>query len=192
MKIIAIDGHPGVDRFVTALIDRYLDAAVDAGAEAAKFTLREMDFDPILHEGYKRRQEWEPDLAAAAQAVRDSDHLLLGFPMWWGGQPALLKGFFDRVFLPGYAFKYHQHDPMWDRLLKGRSADVFITADTPAFFLRLAYGAPVFRQVKGQILGFSGFKPVRQYYFAPIRKKQPEDFKRWLDKAERLGRNLMR
>jgi len=191
VKITAIDGHPGTDRLVTALMDRYLTAAVDAGAEVTKLNLRDMEFDPILYEGYKKRQEWEPDLAMAAQSIQDCDHLLLGFPLWWGAQPALLKGFFDRVFLPGYAFKYHKKDPMWDRLLKGRSAHVFITADTPEFFLRLSYGAPVFRQMKGQILGFSGFKPVKQYYFAPIRKKQPQDFEKWLKKAEALGRKVV-
>lgn len=192
MKITAIDGHPGTDRLVTALMDRYLTAAVDAGAEVTKFNLRDMEFDPILYEGYKKRQDWEPDLAKAAQSIQVSDHLLLGFPLWWGAQPALLKGFFDRVFLPGYAFKYHKNDPMWDRLLKGRSADVFITADTPEFFLRLSYGAPIFRQMKGQILGFSGFKPVKQYYFAPIRKKQPQDFEKWLKKVEVLGRKVVK
>jgi len=192
VKITAIDGHPGTDRLVTALMDRYLTAAVDAGAEITKFNLRDMEFDPILYEGYKKRQDWEPDLAKSAQSIQDSDHLLLGFPLWWGAQPALLKGFFDRVFLPGYAFKYHKNDPMWDKLLKGRSADVFITADTPEFFLRLSYGAPIFRQMKGQILGFSGFKPVKQYYFAPIRKKQPEDFEKWLKKAEVLGRKVVK
>jgi len=173
-------------------MDRYLAAAVDAGAEVTKFNLRDMEFDPILYEGYKKRQDWEPDLAKAAQSIQDSDHLLLGFPLWWGTQPALLKGFFDRVFLPGYAFKYHKNDPMWDRLLRGRSADVFITADTPKFFLRLSYGAPIFRQMKGQILGFSGFKPVNQYYFAPIRKKQPQDFEKWFKKAESLGRKVVK
>ena len=192
MKITAIDGHPGTDRLVTALLDRYLTAAVEAGAEVTRFNLRDMEFDPILYEGYKKRQDWEPDLAKAAQSIQDSDHVLLGFPLWWGAQPALLKGFFDRVFLPGYAFKYHKNDPMWDRLLKGRSADVFITADTPEFFLRLSYGAPIFRQMKGQILGFSGFKPVKQYYFAPIRKKQPQDFEKWLKKAEALGRKVVK
>ncbi len=190
MKITAIDGHPGTDRFVTALMERYLNAASEAGAEVTRYTLRDMKFDPILHEGYKARQDWEPELAAAAKSIQEADHLLLGFPMWWGSQPALLKGFFDRVFLPGYAFKYHENDPMWDRLLKGRSADVFITSDTPEIYLRLFYGAPIFRQMKGQVLGFSGFKPIRQYYFAPIRKQKPQNFERWLNKAERLGRKI--
>ncbi len=188
MKITAIDGHPGTSRLVTALMDRYLEAAEAAGAEVTRFALRDMDFDPVLHEGYKQRQEWEPDLKRAAQSIQDCDHLLLGFPMWWGGQPASLKGFFDRVFLPGFAFKYHENDPMWDRLLTGRSAQVFVTSDTPKFFLKLSYGAPVFNQIKKQVLGFSGFKPVKLNYFAPIRKKGPKDFEPWLKKAETLGR----
>lgn len=188
MKITAIDGHPGTDRLVSALLERYLSSAERAGAQITRVILRDMDFDPILHEGYREIQALEPDLEAARDAITDCDHLIIGFPMWWGGQPALLKGFFDRVFLPGYAFKYHANNPLWDRLLAGRSADVFITADTPKWYFSLFHGAPILRQMKGQILGFSGFKPVRQFYFAPVRKATDAQKDKWLNTAEARGR----
>ncbi len=187
MKLVAIDGHPGQNGTSTGLLEHYCEGAQSAGWDVQSIVLRDMSFDPILHDGYRQRQAWEPDLEHAMEAIQGCDHLVLAFPMWWGGQPALLKGFFDRTLLPGVAFKYHDNDPFWDRLLAGRSADVIITADTPRFFLRWSYGEPIVKQIKKQVLGFCGFKPVRVHYYAPIRKQKQKRIERWQRQAQKLG-----
>lgn len=45
--------------------------------------------------------ELEEDLVKAQELIRWADHLVFVYPIWWGTMPAVLKGFFDRVFLPG-------------------------------------------------------------------------------------------
>lgn len=192
MHILALDAHPAQNAFSSALLDRFCNGAESTGAKVSRHVLRDMQFDPILHEGYRKRQEWEPDLAAFADELLACDHLALSFPMWWGGQPALLKGFIERVFLPGVTFKYHKDDPFWDRLMTGKSADVIITADTPKPFLRFVYGSPILKQMRGQVLGYCGFKPLRQHYFAPVRGRTAEQRLKWLEKAERLGSKAVR
>lgn len=185
MKVFALDAHPGADGFSKKLLTSYLDGA--KGTDVTSMALRDMDFDPILHEGYRKRQDWEPDLQRAMDALLACDHFVLAFPMWWGSQPALLKGFFDRALLPGVAFKYHENDPLWDRLLSGRSATALITGDTPGWFLRFKYGNPIIKQIKGQVLGFCGFKPARIRYYAPIRKQKDATLNKWLAQEERMG-----
>jgi NAD(P)H dehydrogenase (quinone) len=75
--------------------------------------------------------------------------------------PALLKGFLDRCWLPGFAFKYHTHDSFWDRLLIGRSARIIVTSDAPTLYnLIVNFNAPV-RVMKNMVLGFCGFRPVK-------------------------------
>ena len=192
MKITAIDGHPGTDRLVTALMDSYLGASEENGAAVTRFALRDIEFDPVLHEGYRQRQDWETGLNEIIESIKDCDHLLIGFPMWWGTMPASLKGFFDRTFLPGVAFKYHKNDPFWDKLFSGKSADVIITADTPGFYFKFRYGSAVQKIMKNQILGFTGFKPIKQYYFAPVRKRAPKDFEGWKNKMIRRGDSVAR
>lgn len=189
MKIVALDGHPGHNAFSSSLLNSYCDGITRSDAELIRFNLRDMDFDPVLHEGYNERQDWEPDLEAAINAILECDHFVLSFPMWWGSQPAILKGFFDRAFLPGVAFKYQENSPLWDRLMAGKSADVIITADTPKPFLHLMYGAPILKQIRKQVLDFSGFKPVRVRYFAPIRKQTDKKLTQWLGAAEQFSKS---
>jgi NAD(P)H dehydrogenase (quinone) len=169
MRILLIDGHAETGRLSSHLLDLY-QSALPVGVEVVRIALSELDFDPILHGGYARRQAWEPDLERAAAAIERCDHLVLAFPMWWGGEPALLKGFLDRVFLPHFSFRYHEKGSMWDGLLEGRSADLLVTMDTPGFFLRFAYSNSIIHRMRKQIFAFCGFKPVRFHAFGPVRR----------------------
>ncbi|MEO0700296.1 MAG: NAD(P)H-dependent oxidoreductase, partial [Pseudomonadota bacterium] len=144
---------------------------------------RDMEFTPILRHGYLKRTDWEPDISALAEAFDACDHAVFAFPMWWGAEPAELKGLLDRMLLPGFAFANHEDDPWWDKLLQGRSADVIITMDTPPFFLRLMYGNSIIHRWKKQVLGFVGFKPVRVAAFGPVKDGSAEkSLEKWRKK----------
>ena len=160
MNVLLIDGHPDEGRYASHLLEAYR-AALPTSASVTLVALRDLAFDPNLAHGYRQRTEWEPDLRHLAELLDACDHLALSFPMWWGAEPATLKGLLDRLFLPGFTFAYHDNDTWWDRNMAGRSADVIITMDTPPFFLRLAYGNSIIHRWKKQVLGFAGFKPVR-------------------------------
>ncbi|MEM1066601.1 MAG: flavodoxin family protein, partial [Pseudomonadota bacterium] len=74
-------------------------------------------------------------------------------------------------------------------LLTGRSARVLITSDTPRLFLRVAYGDAILRQIRGQVLGFVGFKPVKITFFAPASDPKPGAVDRLLAEMDGLGRD---
>ena len=186
-RVVMIDGHNAPGRLSAALLDAYA-AGLPAGTEIERFCVPEMDFEPDLKGGYTVLIDWEPDLLRLAEAIDACDHLVIAFPMWWGAEPARTKGLIDRLLLPGYAFAYHQDDPWWDRLLEGRSADLIVTMDTPPLFLRLAYGDAVIRRWRGQILGFTGFAPVRVFRFGPVRKGgAARTFDKWTAKLRKAA-----
>lgn len=174
MRVLVIDGHPDEGRLLTALLDRYA-AALPAEAEVERIAVRDLAFEPNLRRGYAAVQEWEPDLIKFAQALDAADHVVIGFPMWWGAEPALAKGLIDRILIPGYAFRYHKDDPMWDGLLAGRSADIVVTMDTPTWYLRIAYGDAVIKRWKRQVLGFAGMKPLRAFRLGMTRRGGAEN-----------------
>lgn len=186
-RILVLSGHPNGQSFAAALANAYGDAAQQAGAEIRRHDLSAMAFDPDLPTGYKTTPPLEADLQAFWDDLVWSQHFVLVHPLWWGGMPARLKGVFDRVLLPGTAFRYRKGNPMPEKLLKGRSARLVLTSDTPDWFFRLAYGAAYLRQARGQVLGMVGFAPLRFSHIAPLHGSTPEFRQKALADLARLG-----
>jgi NAD(P)H dehydrogenase (quinone) len=186
-RILMIFGTPKATGLCHALGDAYTEGARGKGHVVRQLKLGELSFDPVLRDGYDQGQHLEPDLLEAQRQIHWAEHLVFVYPVWWGGLPALLKGFFDRVFLPGFAFKYRGRSHAWDKLLSGRTADLLVTLDTPPWYFRWIYGAPAHRQMTRTILGFSGVKTRRLAEFAPVRPSSEAQRQSWLQRAERLG-----
>ena len=107
-KILLIDGHPDETRLTSALMSACTSGAEEAGYQVSQIVIRELAFEPNLQFGYKQRLELEPDLLAAIDAIKTCDHMVWVHPVWWGGLPALPKGFIDRTFLPSIMFDYNE------------------------------------------------------------------------------------
>lgn len=187
-KILVVLGHPDTKSLCATLSRDYVRGARAAGAAVKQLVLSRLKFDPILHDGYKTVQSLEPDLLRAQKLILWADHLVFVYPMWWGSMPALLKGFFDRVFHPGFAFKFATKDAyLWDKLLTGRSGRVMITSDGPPVAIRLLYSNPAIQAIKGMTLEFCGVAPVRVSQFGPVKHATAARMHLWRRKAEDLG-----
>lgn len=190
MKILLLDGHPDEGRLTTHLLDAYCKA-LPASAQVTRVAVRDLAFTPTLRHGYRQRTEWEPDLARLAELLDACDHLAIAFPMWWGSEPAELKGLIDRLFLPGFVFAYHDNNAWWDKLMGGRSADLIATMDTPPFILKLFHGNALIRRWKGQVLGFCGFAPVRTLALGPVgQRTPPRNLQRWERKLAKMAGSI--
>lgn len=189
-KIAIINGHPNKDSFNFGIMDAYKAGARESGAEIKEIAIANLRFDPNLRFGYQKRMELEPDLVRAWEIIQWADHLVWVHPVWWGGLPALTKGFIDRLFLPGFAYQYRKNSVWWDRLLKGKTAHIMTTLDQPGWYYRLMYGRPSVNQLKKSTLEFCGVKPVKVTYIGIIRNSEDEQRSKWLEKAKGLGRSL--
>ncbi|WP_160138622.1 NAD(P)H-dependent oxidoreductase [Chryseobacterium sp. c4a] len=189
-KIAIINGHPNKDSFNFGVTEAYKNGALEAGAEVKEITIAELNFNPNLQFGYQKRMELEPDLLNAWEIIQWADHLVWVHPVWWGGLPALMKGFIDRLFLPGLAYKYRENSLWWDKLLKGKTAHIITTIDQPGWYYRLMYGRPSVNQLKISTLEFCGVKPVKVTYLGIIRTSNEDQRKTWLKKVKSLGQKL--
>jgi len=166
-KIFILLGHPDKDSFNCTLADEYERGAEEAGLEVRRMNLADLNFDPILHHGYRLVQELEPDLVLFQDNMRWCNHFVVFYPSWWSTMPALLKGLFDRTWLPGFAYKF-TGEFSWQRLLKGKSAMMVVTSDTIPLAQRIIFGDTT-NELKSGILWFAGFGPIRVRKFGYLK-----------------------
>ncbi len=186
-RTLVILGHPATNSLCGAMADAYVETARAAGHEVRLIRLGEQGFDPVLHQGYEKIQPLEASLQSVQADILWAQHLVFVYPTWWGAMPALLKGFFDRAFLPGFAFKYRENSSMWDRLLAGRSAHLLVTMDSPPWYYRFVSRMPGHQQMKKTILEFCGIKPVAITSFGPVRGSTAETRNQWINTVKTLA-----
>ncbi|WP_157268521.1 NAD(P)H-dependent oxidoreductase [Azohydromonas aeria] len=186
-KVLVIAAHAPGESLGAALAEAYADQARHLGHAVTHLNLNELRFDPVLRRGYRVEQALEPDLTAAQESIRNAGHLAFIYPVWWGSVPAVLKGFIDRVFLPGFAFKYQPGKSFPEQLLKGRSAHVVATMDTPPWYFRWIYWAPGLRQMKKNTLEFCGIRPVKTLALGPVLGSSGKRREQWMGRVRELA-----
>lgn len=186
-KILIINGHPNKESFNYALAGAYQDGAIKAGASVSVIHVGELQFNPNLQFGYTKRMDLEPDLLDSLEKIKAADHLVWIHPVWWGGMPAIMKGFIDRLFLPGLTYQYRENSVWWDKLLTGKTARIITTLDQPGWYYRLMFGRPSVNQLKKSTLEFCGVKPVKLTYVGIIKTANPEKRQHWINQIYNLG-----
>ena len=190
MNILIINGHPNKQSYNYALAEAYKEGVQKTSAKLSTINIGELSFNPNLQFGYQQRTEIEPDLKVAIEKIKNANHIVWIFPMWWYGYPAIMKGFIDRTFLPGIAFKPVKGKAFPEKLLKGKTARIIITSDSPRWYDFLFMKSPAINQFRKGTLNFCGIKPVKVTYIAPIKNSSTEFRKQWLNAVTILGEKL--
>jgi NAD(P)H dehydrogenase (quinone) len=186
-KIVLLLGNPDTETFTGAIADHYQAAAEDAGHEVVRFNIGEMQFDPILHKGYKVIQELEPDLLKLQDAIRNCDHLVIIYPNWWCTMPAILKGLFDRMWIPGFAFNFDKQTKKLIQRLKGKTGRTIVVAGTHSPLKTWWLFGDYTNEIQHGILGFSGIN-ASVCTFGPSEKVSEAKKSQWLREVEALGK----
>jgi putative NADPH-quinone reductase len=187
MNILLIQGHPDKESYNSALAEAYKKGAISSGAEVREIVIAELTFNPNLEFGYRKRTELEPDLLKAQESIKWANHIVWIYPVWWGSVPALMKGFLDRVLLPGFAFKKREGSVWWDKYLTGKTSRIICTMDQPVWYYRWMNGRPSHVAMKKLTMNFIGIKKVRISAIGSLRLSKDQFREKWLRKVEKLG-----
>ncbi|WP_395748730.1 NAD(P)H-dependent oxidoreductase [Prosthecobacter sp.] len=182
--VLVIDAHPRADSFCSGVVAAVANGASSASHEVRWLALRELTFD-LSYKG----QPLESSLVHTRQELLWAEHLIFVYPIWWGTMPALLKGWLDRVLLPGFAFE-EREDGGWEGLLGGRSATLIATMDTPRWIFSAILHSCSIRALRDATLRFCGISTVRTLLFSPIRTSTPAQRQHWLAQAAQTGSQL--
>ncbi|PLR67604.1 NAD(P)H-dependent oxidoreductase [Bacillus sp. UMB0893] len=137
MNVLMIYAHPNPESFNSAICNAVEEEFTSKNFQIRKRDLYQLKFNPILTEdGYSAfyQDKIPADIQTEQAELIWADILVFIYPTWWNGMPAILKGYFDRVFTNGFAFRYAEDGP--EGLLNKKKALIFQTTGQPEKFLK--------------------------------------------------------
>ena len=195
MSVLVILGHPNPESFNHAIARTAVDELERLGHDVIVHDLCAEGFDPCLSAGEIPE---DGDVAAAVAAhcreLAEAEGIVIVHPNWWGMPPAALKGWIDRVFRPGVAYRFLESDGgegVPEGLLKARAAVVFNTSNTEAEREQSVFGDPLEGIWRHCVFGLCGVENVHRRTFGVICTSSPEQRKRWLEEVRETVRRCL-
>ena len=183
-KILIVTAHPSSQGFVHKMAEAYSSTSKAKGNSVEILDLyEEKNAQSFLK--FETEKEWpQENVPEMQQKISDADEIVLAFPVWWGDAPAILKNWLDYNFTGGFAYKYTAKGV--DKLLTGKTAKIFATADAPgiaySFFL-----APMRLSWTKLRLAFCGVKVTTFKVYGEMRKRDEQNKEKILQEVARLA-----
>lgn len=181
-----ITAHPAEDSLNSSLAQAWRRGAERSGATVRHFDVNTLRFDPVLRNAYRKKMADEPDLAELRASIEACSHVTWVFPTWWVGVPAMMKGLVDRLFLPGWAFKF-EGKALPTGLMAGKSTRYVTTMDSPSLWYRLGHHDALAGSFGRGTLSFCGFAPVRRTLVFGAKDLDAAKQAKWLAQLESEG-----
>jgi len=120
MRFLIVYAHPSPSSFVGALHRRVVEITNERGHEVDALDLYAEEFDPVMsrrtYDCYLDTRANREEVAPYVERLLAAEALVLVYPVWHDSLPAILKGFIDRVFLPGVIFEIDEKGVFYPRL----------------------------------------------------------------------------
>ena len=195
MRVLVLYAHPLSDSFAAALHRAVVTALSEAGHEVDDCDLYASGFNPVMTPPERRAHNSpNPDFSAVehhVERLRAADAVVLCFPVWWYGMPAILKGYFDRVWVNGVAFHLRVGGKIEPGLHRLKKLGVVTTYGAPWWLIKLVLRDPVRAVIHTGIRGLCT-RHVKTRFFAlyNIESRSSAETARFLDKVERAFRRF--
>ena len=194
MTYLIIGSHPYGGSFTVGLTKRIIELLEGKGESVNYIDLVADGFDPVMTEdelSLWREGKYKTELVGKYKdKLEKADILILPFPVWWGTGPAVLKGFFDKVFLPGFAFKYGEKGELIG-LLNGKKSIVITTMEVSAEFFNNKLNNPIEGAVIKNTLNACGIDVIKHFSIGNIASIGRLNAEKEMDKIIEFIRNSM-
>jgi len=194
MRILIVLAHPNPESLNHALAHAVRDDLREGGHNIIFHDLYAEQFDPMLiAREIPESGEVSPQIQAHCEELSLADGMVIVHPNWWGQPPAILKGWIDRVFRPGIAYRFEEGDSgegIPTGLLHARAAVVFNTANTPKAREYTAFGDPLEILWRRCIFDLCGVRTLHRKMFSVVATSTKEQRLRWIEEAKELCRSI--
>ncbi|WP_455715313.1 NAD(P)H-dependent oxidoreductase [Anaerosporobacter sp.] len=194
MKTLIVYNHPYNGSFCHAILESVKKGALEAGNEVDVIDLDSDCFNPVMTGAdliaFKNRQAIDEQSIDYINRLREADHLVIIFPIWWELMPAMMKGFVDKVIFPGSVYGYigsgHGLRTMLTNL---KSTTVITTMNTPKLKYKYIYRNAIKNALIKGTFKKLGLKKVKWISFNMIKTSSEETRKKWLLNMEKKFAN---
>ena len=141
MNALVVYSHPVEGSFCSAMRDAAIAGLTKAGHTVSLVDLAADNFDPVMS-----HDEWNVYISGSGEIpsgleqyvelVKKSEIYVFVYPTWWSGLPAQLKGWLERVMLPGVAFQLNKKNKMKPALTHVRQVYVLSTFGSPKPYVK--------------------------------------------------------
>ncbi|WP_066194666.1 NAD(P)H-dependent oxidoreductase [Gracilibacillus timonensis] len=195
MKALIVFCHPREESFSHALLERITKTLVAKGYQVNVRDLYKMDFQPILTGPemihieddvfVRENKEFPADVQAEMQYMLESDLYLYIFPSWWNGMPAMMKGYFDRVFQHGFAYSFDD-ETVADQFA-GKRALFFTPTGQPQQIdgKENPLTAPIRTLTSGWLFNGNDVEVIDHVFYGSVPYLTTEELERYLQDAEK-------
>ncbi|MDR2026373.1 MAG: NAD(P)H-dependent oxidoreductase [Prevotellaceae bacterium] len=170
MKYLIVFAHPNPASFSSSLIKALCDHLVNAGNEVELRDLYGIGFNPVLSAddfSSLADNKVPEDIATEQEYVKRAEHIIFVFPVWWGGMPAIMKGYIDRVLSEGFAYEYVDEGSNGNGLLSHLTCSMICATGLSSEDFQTAQDAMKVI-AEGVICGFTGIKPGKQLFYGSV------------------------
>lgn len=157
MKTLIIYAHPDTESHARITLQEVESRLKELERDYEMIDLYKINYDPLLSAKELTEKGYCSDIVKEhREKIDESDLLVFIYPVWWNTMPAILKGWFDKTFSSGYAFKYVNGMPKG--LLKGKRAIIFATTGAKRFLSCIFQGLRWDKVLRKDTLRFCGIK----------------------------------
>jgi NAD(P)H dehydrogenase (quinone) len=176
MNLLIIYSNHQKGNFNWQLLERIKVKMAENGSPVIVRDLYELDFDPVLKPAdFDMISRGTPpdDISKEQDFVRWADVLLFIYPVWWGGMPAIVKGYIDKVLSWGFAYKSNGNGVVYP-LLSDKKAIVMSSLGQSKEEYEKGMFQAMSRVNSEGVFGFCGIQVLEQMFFSSIHAITPE------------------
>lgn len=190
MKVVIVFNHPYDGSYCNALLESVIKGLAKAEHQIDLIHLDKDNFNPVMTsldlKGFRDKKPIDPKVIDYNNRIKEANHLVFIFPIWWELMPAMTKGFIDKVIFPGVAYDYTnvqntRMKPLWNNL---KGVTMITTMNTPNYLYWLIFGNAI---KKAMILGTFwkiGFKNRNWISYNQVKQVSKEKREEWLVELE--------
>ncbi len=191
MKTVIVYYHPYNRSFCHALLEAAKEGAENAELEVDVIDLDAEKFDPVMSandlRGFVNHEMVDVQAKELFGRIRNADHMIMIFPIWWELMPAMVKGFIDKVVFPGSFYEQIQGGFDMLTLLPNLKVTIITTMNTPALMYKFVYKNAIYRAMVSGTFKKIGIRKVKWVNFGMVKFTKEETRQKWLKKTAQIG-----